>query len=151
MTGGPSPWVGQASEHHDGVDAAQSGPLAKKQRNWLKISVTGPKIITFWWKTSSKTGGELRCYVDARRMATRSGNTGWQQRSILIGRGTHDVKWMFIRDASGSAGMNASFLDQVRITAPAGRLKIVLHRPRRSPRRGRCPGAGCLCGLRPAR
>jgi hypothetical protein len=118
-TGGTSPWAGQLNVRHDGVDAAQSGPLADGQSSWLRTTVVGPKTVTFWWKTSSAAGDALSFFVDTTRLATRTGITGWQQESFAVGSGTHVVRWRFARNASGSAGMNAGFVDQVRITAPA--------------------------------
>lgn len=117
-TGGVNPWFGQNAQRHDGVDAAQSGSIADGQTSWLKTTVVGPKKVTFWWKTSSEPADRLTFYVDTTKLAWRSGISGWQQKSFLIGGGTHVVKWSFTRNASGSAGMNAGFVDQVRIVSP---------------------------------
>jgi hypothetical protein len=118
VTSDSAPWFGQTLVSHDVSDAAQSGPLKDNQSNWLKTTVVGQAKISFWWKTSSDVGDKLSFYVDSRRMGTCSGHTGWRQKIIQIGRGIHVVKWTFSRNASGSAGMNAGFVDQVRISSP---------------------------------
>lgn len=118
-TGGPAPWHFQITETHDGADAAQSGQVADAKSSWLQTSVVGPKTVSFWWKTSSEAGDQLQFFIDATLMGSRSGINGWAPRSFQIPSGGHVVKWSFARDASGSAGMNAGFVDRVRIMAPA--------------------------------
>jgi hypothetical protein len=115
-TGGTKPWFGQIFETHDGVDAAQSGSIAERQKSWISTSVTGPATITFWWMTSSDIGDELTVYIDGRAKGSISGQGFWQQNSISISGGSHVVKWEFARKNGGSDGLNAAFLDQVTIS-----------------------------------
>jgi len=116
QTGGSQSWLGQTSETHDGVDAARPDVLGHNQSSWLSIAVQGPAKISFWWKTSSEKGDKLGFYVDATAKATLSGIGVWKQKTFDIVAGDHVVKWEFKRNASGSAGLDTGFVDQVKIT-----------------------------------
>jgi hypothetical protein len=54
--------------------------------------------------------------MDTTAKATLSGISVWKQKTFDIGAGNHVVKWEFKRDASGSAGLDTGFVDQVKIT-----------------------------------
>jgi hypothetical protein len=116
QTGGSQSWLGQTTETHDGADAARPDILGHNQSSWLSITVQGPAKLSFWWKTSSERGDKLRFYLDATAKATLSGISVWKPKTFNIGAGSHVVKWMFNRDASGSAGLDTGFVDQVKIT-----------------------------------
>src|SRR5437867_1880600 len=50
------PWRAQTNVTHDGVDAAESGPLRSGivgQAAWLETSVQGPGMVSFWWKSAA--------------------------------------------------------------------------------------------------
>ena len=47
-------WVTQFDVSHDGMDAAQSGEISEEQFSWLETTVTGPGVLSFWWKVSSE-------------------------------------------------------------------------------------------------
>ena len=57
-TFGADPWHGQTNIVHDGAAAAQGG----SQESWLEAEVTGPGMLTFWWRYSATNwalGAEL--------------------------------------------------------------------------------------------
>jgi hypothetical protein len=116
QSGGSQSWLGQTTETHDGVDAARPDILDHNQSSWLSLAVQGPAKISFWWKTSSEKGDKLGFYLDATAKATLSGLSVWKPKSFDIGAGDHVVKWEFKRNASGSAGLDTGFVDQVKIT-----------------------------------
>src|SRR2546426_2620274 len=44
-----SPWFGQSSTNHDGIDAAQTPLLTDPaQQSWVRTTVTGPGSLSFW-------------------------------------------------------------------------------------------------------
>src|SRR5213595_3213156 len=62
-TGGNAVWLGETAVTHDTVDAAQSGTnVFYGFESWLQTSITGPGLLSFWWKLASDVtcGSTLR-------------------------------------------------------------------------------------------
>jgi hypothetical protein len=116
-------WFSQSFVTHDGVAAAQSGPLANNQSSYLLTTLSGPGTLTFWWKVSSLAGHDfLNFYLDSSAvpLASISGQTAWQQQTITVPSGSHIARWVYSKDGSGSYGQDAGWVDQVTYpTAPA--------------------------------
>lgn len=108
LTGGMAPWFPDGS-------GARSGDVIHSKTSWMKTTVEGPKTITFSWMTSSEIGDKLRFSIDGVVKATRSGATRWQRKTFRIPSGSHEVKWTFKRNARGSAGRNAGYVDRMSI------------------------------------
>ncbi len=123
-TADPGRWIGQTQIKHDGVDAAQSGPISHNQVSMLQATVTGPGTLAFWWKASSESGADvLRFYVNGVAQAAVSGEVDWQRQTIYLGSGSMALAWRYSKDASGTAGQDAGWVDQVSFapgTTPAG-------------------------------
>src|SRR6266851_5810525 len=87
ITLGDASWYMQTTVSRDGV-AAQSGAIANGQIATLQTTLTGPGVLTFWWKISSETNRDLLSVsVNGTPQATISGQTDWQQRTIYLGSG----------------------------------------------------------------
>lgn len=114
FTYGGELWIPQTAMTHDGQDAARSGaPLG--QDSTLTCHVTGPAVVTFWWKTISEAGTDSYIfYVGGSTVATISGNVDWQQRTFNIPSGTQELKWKM--KERGAYGPHYGWLDQVVIT-----------------------------------
>jgi hypothetical protein len=83
-TFGASPWQGQTNMVHTSGSAAQSG----SEDSWLEADVTGPGLLTFWWRYSTTNSSGYGGYGgDARLTATcaDSGLTGhaWMTQGAL--------------------------------------------------------------------
>ena len=120
VTGGDLSWFAQTNFTHDGVDAAESGLISSDQQSWIETTVTGPVIVTFWWRVDSLLNhGWLAFNVDGTEQAGRiSGTTGWQCASYSIPTGIHTVRWVYATDAT-IGGANAAWIDQVGLRIPA--------------------------------
>jgi len=117
-TGGSAGWTGQSTVTHDGSAAATSGTLSDSQESWVQTTLTGPGTVSFWWKVSSESGWDyLRVQVDGTELANISGEVDWQQRTLMLGTGTHTVRWSYTKDMSLSRGADHGWLDQVLFTA----------------------------------
>ena len=132
-TGGNSNWIPQITTTHDGMDAAQSGPMTDSQSNYVQTPVTGPGTLTFWWKISSEGSYDfLRFYVDgveqAGSLAKISGEVAWVQKTATITSGSHTLKWAYTKDYSVSSGSDAAWVDQVVFT-PTPKPEIVVEQP----------------------
>lgn len=113
-TGGQSPWVAQSAVSHDGVAAAQSGTIIDSQESWVETQLTGPGILTFWWKVSSEASFDFLEFSLNSELQTRiSGDVDWQQGFFPIPVGNYTARWRYVKDSSTSDGLDTAWLDQV--------------------------------------
>jgi hypothetical protein len=116
---GNSPWFGVTDNSHDSVSAACSGVIANGQQSVLTTTMRGSGTVRFWWKVSSEASHDyLRFYLDGALQSSRSGEAGWQQRSTTLSAGPHTLQWIYSKDASGSSGADAGWVDQVEFIPP---------------------------------
>jgi hypothetical protein len=117
QTGSNLPWLGENdTSAFDGIDAAGSGPIADNQTSSVQAIVTGPGIVTFKWKVSSLTGDALAFLVDGNQQGTITGEIPWASRSYNVTAGVHTLTWQYQKNATGSAGSDRGWLDQVIFT-----------------------------------
>ncbi len=116
-TGGYQPWFSQTNITHDGVSAAQSGLTKHNQSSRLHTTVNGAGTLSFWWKVSSETNYDFLVFsVNGVANSAISGETPWQQYSVTLGAGTHNLTWSYIKDEADPPDLNvvdAGWLDQV--------------------------------------
>ncbi|NBR87178.1 MAG: hypothetical protein EBS84_01985 [Proteobacteria bacterium] len=117
-------WFGQSSDTHDGVDAARSPMLADNGVAFIEGTVVGPGTVSFWWKVSSETNADTLSFQADFAPATRqtiSGEVGWTQVFVTLdGAGPHTLSWQYQKNASGSAGMDGGWVDQIVFTPQTG-------------------------------
>lgn len=107
-------WIGQKNTWAYGGAAAQSLGVGDGQYAAMSASVTGPAPLSFQWKVSSEYGHDwLEFYLDGVRQAMISGQPGWLTQKYTIPLGTHSLKWRYVKDASGAAGSDCGWVDQV--------------------------------------
>ncbi len=107
-------WTGQSAVTHDGVDAGRSAPIGNSATTSFSTTVTGPTKLRFWWKSDTQAGDVLSVTVDgAAPFAGISGNVDWVQKTIDIASGQHTVRWTYTKNASGTAGADAVWVDEV--------------------------------------
>ena len=120
-TGGNSPWIPQTNVTSDGVDAAVSGTITNYQQSWVETVVNGPGQVTFMWKASSEFGFDLLTFVvNGVQQAQLSGETEWLQRTQSVSPGQHELRWVYSKDGSDSAGLDCGWLDQVKYVPEPG-------------------------------
>jgi alpha-tubulin suppressor-like RCC1 family protein len=114
VTPGTSPWFGQTNISHDGMAAAQSGPISEGQRSILQTTVIGPGTLDFWWKVSSEQSFDVLSFaINGQIPATISGQVDWQHNHFEIPPGTNLLTWTYGNSQSSRAGPDAGWLDQV--------------------------------------
>jgi len=120
-SGGSGNWFGQTGTTHDGVDAAQSGPIGDSAETWLQTTVSGAGNLSFWWKVSSEANYDwLEFYLDGVLQNGRiSGNVDWVQHTAVLAAGTHVLRWRYSKDGSVAGGADAAWVDQV-VWTPSG-------------------------------
>jgi uncharacterized protein (DUF736 family) len=116
-TTGDAPWTAQQTVTHDGVDAAQSGPIGDNQSSTMQVTVQGPADLAFWWRVDSEaTFDFLNVPLDAAAALDRiSGNVNWAEKRITIPAGDHVVRWSYTKDGSVATGADAGWIDQVQV------------------------------------
>ena len=113
-TGGQSQWVAETGVSHDGIDAAQSGLISNNEESWVETQLTGPGILTFWWKVSSEDSFDFLEFSLNSELQTRiSGEVDWKPGFFPIPAGNFTARWRYVKDASTSDGLDAAWLDQV--------------------------------------
>ncbi len=114
-TGGTAPaWKGQTGVTRDGVDAAQTGPATDSTYSFLKVTVTGPGPLSFWWKCSTEVDHDyLRFMVDAVDQVKISGEQDWQLINFDVPSGSHELQWRYSKNSTLTAGEDRGWLDYV--------------------------------------
>ena len=112
------PWFGQTNVSHDSVASGRSYFIGDGQQSSLTTTTNGPGTLSFWWKVSSQTNADTLSFLSygggtTNLTAQISGETGWQQFSLLLPGGPQTLVWTYSKDASQSAGLDAGFVDQV--------------------------------------
>lgn len=119
-TGGTKPWLVHDSVTHDGAYAARSGGITNNQTTWIQTELTGPGLLSFWWKVSSEVGYDfLKCFMDGVQVAAIAGEVDWERRLVCLGAGTHTLRWEYAKDDLVNSGQDAGWLDEVSFT-PGG-------------------------------
>ena len=128
-SGSGARWESQREVTQDATDALVSGLVNDGQSSTLDTSVTGPGTLRFWWRVSSQAGSDfLRVLLDGVEVSSISGNTIWARAEVPIPPGLHAVAWVYSKDASGRAGADAGWLDQVTFS-PQGIAPTVVQGP----------------------
>ncbi len=110
----------QPAISHDGADAVQAGSVPVDQSAGLASEFTGPGLLTFWWKVNSGFGNPFRMTLDGYEQTAISAVADWNQRSVVVGPGTHSAVWLFERtQLSNVAGGDSAWLDEVAFTPGA--------------------------------
>jgi hypothetical protein len=129
ITNRPSPWYGQTNISHDGVAAAQTFFLADGSQTTLRTTVTGPGTLSFWWKVSSETNADVLSFgYGGTNVVQISGEAGWEQHTYFLPPGSQNLLWTYAKDASGSAGQDAAWVDEVIYTV-GGTGPFILTQP----------------------
>ncbi|MGE3308749.1 MAG: cadherin-like beta sandwich domain-containing protein [Limisphaerales bacterium] len=115
-----TPWSGQNIFTRGGEGTAQSGAIGNSASSKLSTIIYGPGELTFWWKVSSEINDKLS-FVDISKdsasVPTISGDVDWQKVTVPLPAGRRSLIWTYSKDASGTAGADAGFVDRVSFTA----------------------------------
>jgi hypothetical protein len=118
--GGNANWFPETTTYYYGGSAAQSGAIGNNQSSWLQTTVVGPGTLSFYWKVSSELNYDfLEFYIDGvRQPGPISGTVDWQQKIFPITRGSHTLKWVYVKDDLVIAGSDCGWVDKVVYTGP---------------------------------
>jgi hypothetical protein len=115
---GNVPWTVQnGSNVLAGNFSARSGSIGDGQTSSLLLTEdfrSGP--ASFYLKVSSEpTWDYLAFYLDGVEQQRWSGELEWTSFSLPLSSGTHTLEWRYTKDPSFSSGLDAAFIDNVRL------------------------------------
>lgn len=123
-----SGWFGVRDVSHDGKDSARSGYEASYRPNSeIRVAVTGPGGLTFWWRTSSVPDENwLKVFLDGREQQRICGELPWQYQGIVIPEGTHEVSWRYESNVASFAAADCGWVDEVKFSSnPVSNLQSI--------------------------
>jgi len=99
----------------DGSFSARSGRISSYQRSqmWITLDINHPGEIVFQYKTSTEIGDKLEFYIDNVRQGSWSGEIDWTEARFPVSTGSHIFKWSYQKNASGSGGEDAVWVDVI--------------------------------------
>ena len=113
-------WYAETNVTHDGMHAAQSAEIGNNAASSMRMWVAGPVAVSFWWKVSSETNHDFLSFSAGGVLLTNiSGETDWQQCTVVTPPGNQILQWIYSKDASGTEGQDAGWVDQLAITPVA--------------------------------
>jgi regulation of enolase protein 1 (concanavalin A-like superfamily) len=125
----PTGWRPEFAVTHDGIDALRSGVIGHQGSSILRGQFNGPGELTFWWKVSSEEGHDrLNFSTNGALVSSISGEVDWQSFAVILPSGVHLLEWTYMKDAGGTAGADAAWLDQFTYT-PAPAPPVILSEP----------------------
>lgn len=105
----------------DGSYSFESGSIADNQFSslfaYVNVSVGNTRSVFFDWKVCSEPEFDfLELWVDNKKIAMRSGNPGWTNKSVLLdGEGDHVIEWRYNKDYSVYRGIDAGWVSNVEL------------------------------------
>ena len=112
-TGGDADWVVQTTTRQSGLEALQSGAVARNDSSWVETVLTGPGDLSFYWRTDAASNDSLELLFDGASQTSITGATGWAQELLSIPEGDHRLRWLFSKNAFSSTGTDSGYLDSV--------------------------------------
>jgi hypothetical protein len=126
------PWAGTnpPAPSFDGTGSAVSGNrFVPNSASWLQTTVTGPGVLSFWWKVDSDVTPPppdppysydyLEFVIDETSQNMIMGQVDWNYQSYVIPAGTHVLQWQYVKDGQYNTGSDQGWLDQVIYTTNA--------------------------------
>ena len=115
QSGGTATWLGQVATTFDGADAAQSASIGNSASSkMIAASIPGPATVSFYYRVDSQKDSDfLKFSVDGAQKLSASGFVDWTLVRLTIPAGSHTLTWEYQKDASGSAGTDAAWVDKL--------------------------------------
>jgi hypothetical protein len=122
-SGGSCAWTGEDQVALTHGYAARSGVVEDGARSSMGTELNGPGLLSFYWRISSEAwsssedaGDHLRLYLGGSCVADLNGTQDWQECDLALGVGPQQVEWAYEKDAYGTIGSDAGWVDAVMFT-----------------------------------
>jgi hypothetical protein len=119
-----SPWLTDNETYASSGYSLRSGAIPNYGACDLSISFTTTleDTFSFAYRVSSEGGYDfLNFYVDSILNQRWSGEREWNQHSVVLEPGFHELKWVYGKDMSMSRGEDAAWIDDLVFPASAFR------------------------------
>ncbi len=117
VMGGDQDWQTSGVFPYEGDYSAKSGLITDGQSSELKIvvDVMIADTVYFFHKTASQLDDDLlKFYIGNTMVGQWSGiGAGWNEMKAYVPTGIHTLKWVYEKDASGFAGNDCAWLDNI--------------------------------------
>ena len=112
-TDGDAEWVGEWTKSAaDGIHAARSGMIGDSDETVLGLRLEGAGTLSFDWRASCEEQYDaVRLEIDGSLVRMLSGETSWTNVCIELGLGEHNIRWVYKKGRSGTAGEDAVWVD----------------------------------------
>lgn len=116
---GVNPWARSSTSPHAGGFCFKSGVTAASAVSDCVITVpAGATMCTLWYRTDCATGDVLQVFSGGKLRVQASGAGGaWTPLTLPVSQGSDGARTVYLRyikDASGTAGADAVYIDDVR-------------------------------------
>lgn len=114
-SGGTPPWIIESTNVSAGGFAARSAAIGNNQSSSLILTTNfAASTGSFDFLVSSEINFDLlKFFIDGSLVQQWSGQAGWTTFSFPMTSGIHTLEWRYVKDPSGSAGLDAAFIDNV--------------------------------------
>ena len=123
-TGGNANWDRTLAQHDEGVASAASGIITHNQTSWIdrEYDFAADGFLEFKWKVDSEITYDSLLFCLDNDYCTRtsgydrkiSGDNDWKEEKIPLTKGNHKLRWMYVKDGSGTWGGDQAWLDAVK-------------------------------------
>ncbi len=116
------PWTATTSTSHLGGSCARSAVIPNSSRTYLQTRVTGPGILTFYWKVNSELDYDFLTFnVDGKSanvdggglIGKISGTIDFAQQTFNIPAGSHLLRWTYAKDLASAPDNDGAWVDNV--------------------------------------
>ena len=112
--GSAAAWVVTNDAPYAGSLSLKSGLIGDGQRSEISLTRTfAAGNVSFARKVSSAAGDALVFSIDGVVQASWSGEQDWTVVTFAIPPGAHTLSWRYAKDASGTSGRDAAWIDGV--------------------------------------
>ncbi|MFO7864630.1 MAG: formylglycine-generating enzyme family protein, partial [Salinivirgaceae bacterium] len=120
-------WFAQSTEKYFGEYSVQSGQITNNGKSDLETVVTGPGLLSFWWKVSSeKYYDNMDFFIGSKGNGKISGNIDWQLKEYELPEGNHTLKWSYSKNFRENSGQDCGWLDKVVFTPQESTIPTVI-------------------------
>jgi hypothetical protein len=121
------PWTANTIKDYSGTQSEvlrSPTEYFQGQDGWLESSVSGPGVLSFWWKSEDLWSYlEFSFELDGVAQFAYRGEIGWQRAYIQVPAGQHSLRWR-LSFYSSSSTLRSYYLDRVSWT-PAGQAGLI--------------------------
>ena len=120
LSGYDKQWYGTVVDGASDSYAARSGFTRDSESNMIGFQVVGPGVLSWRWKVDSELNKDVLKFAlsDIYEESISGEDVPWASRSVDIPDGTYFVSWTYSKDASGTRGQDAGFLDDINFEKP---------------------------------